>query len=194
MKARVPLFSLLWVFLQIGLFTFGGGYAMIPLIQRIVVDEKHWLTHEEMLEIIIVAESTPGPVALNVATFVGYRQRRLPGSLFATIGVVIPSFVIIGLIAWFFEDIKGNAIIAGALSGIKTAVVVLVSSALMKLYKLLPQDRITLWIIVALTLVMVTLDYFSIAVSGIFFIMAGGLAGYSLTAIRRYVKKRDSKS
>ncbi len=167
---------------------------MIPLIQRIVVDEKHWLTHEEMLEIIIVAESTPGPVALNVATFVGYRQRRLLGAISASVGVVVPSFVIIGLIALFFDEIKGNTIIAGALSGIKTAVVVLVSSALFKLYKLLPQDRITLWIIALLTAGMVSLDMLNVAVSGIFFIIGGGLVGFSLYALNHYLKKRDSTS
>lgn len=194
MKERVSLFKLFWIFLQIGLFTFGGGYAMIPLIQRIVVDEKHWLTHEEMLEIIIVAESTPGPVALNVATFVGYRQRRLLGAISASFGVVVPSFVIIGLIALFFDEIKGNTIIAGALSGIKTAVVVLVSSALFKLYKLLPQDLTTWWIIAFLTAAMVALDMLNIAVSGIFFIIGGGLVGFSLYALNHYLKKRDSKS
>jgi chromate transporter len=194
MKARVSLFQLLWAFLQIGLFTFGGGYAMIPLMQRTIVDEKHWLTHEEMLEIIIVAESTPGPIALNVATFVGYRQRRLPGALFATLGMVIPSLVIIYIIAIFFDDIKGNTIISGALSGIKTAVVVLVFSALLKLYKLLPQDRVTLMIIIMLTAVMFVLDFFSIPVSGIFFIIGGGLVGFSYYALGQYLKKRGSKS
>ncbi|HAK05288.1 MAG TPA: chromate transporter, partial [Firmicutes bacterium] len=87
MKHHPSLIKLLLTFLKIGAFTFGGGYAMIPLIQRIVVEQEHWLTYEEMLEIIIIAESTPGPVSLNVATFVGFKRRGVLGSLFASMGL-----------------------------------------------------------------------------------------------------------
>jgi chromate transporter len=166
---------------------------MIPLIQRIVVEQEHWLTYEAMLEIIIIAESTPGPVSLNVATFVGFKRRGVLGSLFASMGLAIPSLVIIYLIAIFFDDIKGNTMIAGALSGIKTAIVILVTSALMKLIKLLPQNKITFIIIGLLTLVMFTLDMLGTPISGILFIIAGALIGLLLHGISSFIKRRGNK-
>jgi len=190
MKHHPSLIKLLLTFLKIGAFTFGGGYA---LIQRIVVEQEHWLTYEEMLEIIIIAESTPGPVSLNVATFVGFKRRGVLGSLFASMGLAIPSLVIIYLIAIFFDDIKGNTMIAGALSGIKTAIVILVTSALMKLIKLLPQNKITFIIIGLLTLVMFTLDMLGTPISGILFIIAGALIGLLLHGISSFIKRRGNK-
>ena len=94
--------TLFLTFLKIGLFTFGGGYAMIPLIENICVEKKKWISHEEMMNVTVIAESTPGPIAINCATFVGYRQKGFLGAIVATLGVVLPSFAIISLIAAFF--------------------------------------------------------------------------------------------
>jgi len=190
MKKQTTLYKLLITFLEISLFTFGGGYAMIPLMQRIVVDDEGWLTYEEMLEIIIVAESTPGPISLNVATFVGYKRRGVLGSIFATLGLAVPSFVIITLIALFFDDIKHSTIIFGALSGIKTAIVILVTGALFKLIKLLPKDAKTFIAIGLLTALMFTLDLLGIAVSGILFIVSAAIIGLLLHGLRHYLAKR----
>lgn len=190
MKTKTPLLKLLFTFLKIGLFTFGGGYAMIPLMQRAVVEEHGWLTYEEMLDIIMIAESTPGPISLNIATFVGYKRRGIVGSLFATAGLAIPSLVIIMTIAFFFEDITSNRMVIGALSGIKTAIVILVAGALVRLMKLLPHDFKTLLLIAILTAFMFTLDLIGVPVSGIFFIIAGALVGILTHGIKHYLSKR----
>ncbi len=192
MKQQASLFKLMWSFLKIGLFTFGGGYAMIPLMQRIVVEEQRWLTYDEMLEIIVIAESTPGPISLNIATFVGYRQRKLLGAIVSSIGLAIPSLLIITTIAFFFDDFKNNHIISGALSGIKTAIVILVFGALIKLIKMLPHDKKTLIIIGLLTALMFTLDLLQIPVSGIFFILGAGIIGLLLHGLTNYHKKREN--
>ena len=97
------LFSLFLTFFKIGLFTFGGGYAMIAVIENICVERKQWITHEDLMNVTVIAESTPGPVAINCATFVGYRQKGLAGALAATLGVVLPSFIIIWLISLFLD-------------------------------------------------------------------------------------------
>ena len=97
------LIQLFWAFFKIGLFTFGGGYAMIPLIQREVVENKKWVTDDEILGIIAIAESTPGPIAINSATFIGYKTCGFFGSLFATIGVVLPSFIIINIVSYILK-------------------------------------------------------------------------------------------
>ena len=98
MKRHV-LFELLLTFMKIGLFTFGGGYAMIPMIEGICVEEKKWITSDEMLNITVIAESTPGPIAINCATFVGYQQAGFAGALAATLGIVLPSFAVISAIS-----------------------------------------------------------------------------------------------
>ena len=99
MKKNLELFG---VFFKIGLFTFGGGYAMIPQIKEVVIEKKKWMTEEEILDVIAIAESTPGPIAINSATYIGYKQNKIIGSIFATLGVVLPSFLIIFIISLFF--------------------------------------------------------------------------------------------
>ena len=97
------LIELFLTFVKIGLFTFGGGYAMLSIIENICVEQKNWITHDEMMNITVIAESTPGPIAINCATYVGYKKGKLPGAILATLGVSIPSFVIMFVIARFLE-------------------------------------------------------------------------------------------
>ena len=115
-------------FFKIGLFTFGGGYAMLPLIQNEVTSKK-WITLTDLINFIAVSESTPGPFAINISTFVGCRRGGIPGAFFATLGVVLPSFVIIIIIARFYETFKSSKIIKGCMSGLKPCVVGLISAA-----------------------------------------------------------------
>lgn len=115
-------------FFKIGLFTFGGGYAMLPLIGDAVV-ENGWLTKEKLIDFIAVSESTPGPFAINISTYVGTQTAGLSGAFFATLGVVLPSFVTILLVAKFFEKFKSAPIVQGCLSGLKPAVIGLISAA-----------------------------------------------------------------
>ena len=123
------LLSLFLVFLKIGAFTFGGGYAMIALIQA-EVSARGWISAEELVNFIAIAESTPGPIAVNMATFVGARIAGIPGAAIATLGVVLPSFIIILLVARCFDRFKKSPIISGCMSGLRPAVVGLIGTAL----------------------------------------------------------------
>ena len=123
------LLELFLTFAKIGLFTFGGGYAMISLIEDVCVDRRGWITHDEMMDITVIAESTPGPIAINCATFVGYRRGGVLGAVLATFGVVLPSFVIIFLIAQVLDNFLAIPLIAHAFGGIKLAVGLLILDA-----------------------------------------------------------------
>lgn len=120
------LFELFRSFFKIGLFTFGGGYAMIPLIQREVIDRKRWIRREEFLDLLTVAQSAPGPISLNTSVFVGYKMGGYAGAVAAILGVVVPSFTIILCIAIFFAGVRDNAVVDAAFKGMRPAVVALI--------------------------------------------------------------------
>lgn len=120
------LFTIFTSFFRIGLFTFGGGYAMIPLIEREVIDRRTWVERSEFLDLLTLAQSVPGPIAVNTAVFVGYRIRGLRGAAAALLGTVLPSFTIILLIALFFADIRENPVVDAAFKGMRPAVVALI--------------------------------------------------------------------
>jgi len=126
-------------FFKIGAFTFGGGYAMIPLIQKEAVEKHKWVTDDDILEIIAIAESTPGPIAINAATFVGYRTCGVLGSVMATLGVVLPSFVIILLLSFVLQQFQQVAAVRYAFEGIRAGVLALLVKALWTLYKKSPK-------------------------------------------------------
>lgn len=132
MKKLVDVF---WTFFKIGLFTFGGGYVMVGVIQDVVVGKKGWILEDEMLELLAVSESTPGPFSINVATFVGYKRAKFWGSVFATLGVILPSIFIITIISLFLEAFKANIYINSFLKGISAGVGVLVFLAFMRIGK-----------------------------------------------------------
>ena len=133
------LFQLFWTFFKIGGFTFGGGHAMIPLIQRETVENKKWITDDDVLEIIAIAESTPGPVAINAATFVGYRTAGFWGAAAATFGVVLPSFAIILAIAYLLDGFMEMKPVKYAFQGINVGVLALLFKALWNMYKKSPK-------------------------------------------------------
>ncbi len=190
-KARTC-WDLLCTFFKIGLFTFGGGYSMISLIDDECVVKKKWITSDELMNVTIIAESTPGPIAINCATYVGYRQAGILGSIISTIGVVLPSFVIIYIISLFFDNILENKIIASAFKGIKIAVSLLVFTAALRMLKIIPRNKLPL-IIMALTFVaMIAISVFSINFSSIYLILIAGLVGYITFAISRF-RKEDKK-
>ena len=126
-------------FFKIGAFTFGGGYAMIPLIEREIVDNKKWITDDDILEIIAISESTPGPIAINSATFVGYRVCGFWGSFFSTLGVVLPSFIIILIISRVLTEFQDITAVKYAFGGIRAAVLALLIKALVNMYKKCPK-------------------------------------------------------
>ena len=141
------IFTLFTTFFRIGAFTFGGGYAMIPLIQRDVVEKHKWITDDDILEIVAIAESTPGPIAINSATFVGYRVAGFFGAVFATFGVVLPSFVIISLISLLLNEFQSITAVRYAFFGIRAGVLALLLKALVGMYRKCPKKIVSYCVI-----------------------------------------------
>ena len=132
---RQKYLDLFITFAKIGLFTFGGGYAMISIIENECVEKKKWITHEDMMNVTVIAESTPGPIAINCASFVGYQQAGVAGAVATTVGVVLPSFIIIYLISMFLDNFLAITWIANGFKGIKIAVGILIYNAATKMIK-----------------------------------------------------------
>lgn len=153
--------ELFLTFLKLGAFTFGGGYAMISLIEDICVEQKKWITHEEMVNLTIVAESTPGPIAINCATYVGYLRGGFWGSVLATVGVVIPSFVIIYAISMFLDNFLEITLVASAFRGIKLAVGLLILNAGFNMLKKMEKTKLSVTILVCSLAVMLLARDFS---------------------------------
>lgn len=179
-------------FFKIGLFTFGGGYAMIAVMERELVEKKQLITHEEFLDIIAIAESSPGPLAINSATFIGYKTCKFFGSLFATLGVVLPSFIIIFTISLFFERFIALEYVGYAFRGIQACVAFLILSAGIKMLKHLKRTVFNV-IMVSLTVVsMVLLEFVAPDFSTVFIILIGGIIGLSVFLVR-YFKSKTKK-
>ena len=190
-EGKVPLFDLFFTFFKLGLFTFGGGYAMIANIRDIVLENKKWLTEDELLQVITIAESTPGPIAINLATYVGYQKRGVLGSTLATVGVVLPSFIIIYLISFVLDAFMDNPYVAGAFEGIQCAVAFLILRAgwgMLKKLEKKPLPIITLCLTVGL---MITFELLAVKVSTVVFILTGGVVGIVAYALLR--KKEAEK-
>ena len=145
--------SLFLVFLKIGAFTFGGGYAMIPLIQKEIAEKRKWITDEDILEIVAIAESTPGPIAINATTFVGYRTGGFGGAFFATLGVVLPSFTIISAISYILNEFKNARGVVYAFNGIRAGVLALILKAMYSMYKQCSKSLIP-YIIMAISFIL----------------------------------------
>ncbi len=172
-------------FFKIGAFTFGGGYAMIPLIQREVVEKNKWITDEDILDIIAIAESTPGPIAINSATFVGYKIAGFWGAFFSTLGVVVPSFTIILLISFVLNAFKDNIYVQYAFRGIRAGVLSLIIKALYTMYKKAPKDAFSLILMGGAFVVSSFLN-----VNVLFIIMGCGILGLFSSV---YAKRRAEK-
>lgn len=162
-------------FFKIGLFTIGGGYAMIPLIEAEIIEKKKWVGKEEFLDLMAIAQSCPGVFAINIAIFIGFRLRRVKGAIVSCIGTALPSFIIILLIALFFHQFKDNEIIAAAFRGIRPAVVALIAVPTYNLAKKAKLNRYTFWVPIVSALLI-----WQLGVSPILIIIAAGIAGYIL--------------
>ena len=173
------------VMVKIGLFTFGGGYAMIALLESELVAKRKWLEKDEFLDMIAVAESTPGPVAVNMATFIGYRQGGVAGAAFSTLGVCLPSFLIILGIALFFQQFRDNETVQRIFKGIRPAVVALIAAPTFKMGKSAKIGMTNVWIPVVSALLI-----WLLGVSPIYIIIMAGLGGY---LYGRYIKPSESK-
>ena len=176
-RERVGLFDLFLAFFKLGLFTFGGGYAMIANIRDIVIENKHWLTEDELIQVITIAESTPGPIAINLATYVGYQKRGFWGSVCATVGVVLPSFVIIYIISFMLEAFMENRYVAAAFDGIQCAVSFLILRAGWGMLKKLEKKPLPLIMFCLMFGALLLFEVFAFEVSTVVLILIGGISG-----------------
>ncbi|MCI7740981.1 MAG: chromate transporter [Clostridiales bacterium] len=155
------LLDLFLTFAKIGLFTFGGGYAMISMIENNCVERKQWITHDEMMNVTVIAESTPGPIAINCATFTGYKKAGFIGALVATLGIVVPSFVVIYLISIFLDNFLELTIIANAFKGIKIAVGILILDAAVTMIKKMQKKKLPRVIMLCSCMIMLFINIFA---------------------------------
>lgn len=177
------LLKIFYSFFKIGLFTFGGGFAMIPLIEREVIERRGWIAKDDFVDMLVLAQSAPGPIALNTAVFAGYKVRGFAGAMAAVLGVVVPSFSIILLVAIFFANIRYNPVVDAAFKGMRPAVVALIVAPLMGIVK-----GMAWWAMAVVVAVGLMVWYFSI--SPIFFLVAGAAAG----VIYVFLTSRKAKS
>lgn len=169
--------TLFFTFFKIGLFTFGGGYAMIALLEEEFIQRRRWLDKDEFLDMAAIAESTPGPVAINSATYLGYKLAKVPGAATATVAVCLPSFLIIYAISLFFEQFTQLTVIANAFKGIQVCVIYLIFSAGVRMLKALDKSPFATGVLAAVMLVMVGLSLAGVSVSSILLILLSGAAG-----------------
>ena len=173
------LFDLFWTFCKIGALTFGGGYAMLPLIQREIVENKKWSTEKEILDYYAVGQCTPGVIAVNTATFIGYKLRGIIGGIVATLGVIFPSIVIILIIATFLQNFADLAIVQSAFAGIRVAVVALIITTVVKLIKSSIKDY--LGVIIAIIAFVISAF---IGLSPVYVVIAAALTGFISKGLR----------
>ena len=179
------LFDLFFTFAKVGLFTFGGGYALIALIENVCVERKEWISHDEMMNVIVIAESTPGPIAINCATYVGYRQKGFAGAVVATLGMVLPSFLIIFLISSFLDNFLEIRWVAHAFKGVKLAVGILIFDAALKMMRKIPKRLLPRIITACSALAMFLIDIFSLRFSSIALMLIAAVISLCIFAIRR---------
>lgn len=182
------LFELFITFTKIGLFTFGGGYAMLAIIENICVERKRWITPDEMARLTVVAESTPGPIAINCATYIGYRIAGLAGSVFATLGIVLPSFVIIFSISRFLDNFLEIEAVASAFKGIRLAIGVLIFEAAVKMMRKIKRNAVSVTILANSFLVMLAADLFAWNFSSVSLMLVAAFVSLLLFSF----KKRSS--
>ena len=177
--------TLFFTFFKIGLFTFGGGYAMIALLEEEFIQRRKWLDKDEFLDMTAIAESTPGPVAINSATYLGYKLAKVPGAATATVAVCLPSFLIIYAISLFFEQFTQLTVSANAFKGIQVCVIYLIFSAGVRMLKALDKSPFATGVLAAVMLVMVGLSLAGVSVSSILLILLSGAAGVAAWLIGR---------
>lgn len=169
-----PILELFLTFAKIGLFTFGGGYAMISIIEDTCVVKKQWITHDEMMNMTVIAESTPGPIAINCATYVGYQRGGISGSIAATVGVALPSFVIIYLISAVLDNFLEITLVANAFKGIKIGVGVLILSVAVTMFQKMHKKLFPRMVAGCAFAVMLVINFLSLKISTIALMLIAG--------------------
>lgn len=187
--------ELFWTFFKIGAFTFGGGLAMIPLIERIVVDKKKWMTSDEMVNMIAISQSTPGVIAVNSATYVGYNVGKVLGAFLATLGVILPSMVIICLISYFYDAFMAIEVVKWAFMGIKACVAVLILNAGIRLLKKIKYDWFSIVILIVAFLLALYPSFLPTApvISSMYIIMGGLIIGVLYYDVIQKIRNKKRK-
>ena len=191
-KAMKKYLSLFLTMLKIGLFTFGGGYAMIALLENEFVEKKKYVDKDEFLDMVAIAESTPGPIAINAATYLGYKQLGVLGSLVATIGICIPSFLIIYAISLFFDTFLSLQLVEYAFRGIQVCVVYLIFSAGLKMLKKMKKTAFSVTVVSTVVLCMVTFSLFAVHLSSILYILICGGVGLFVHLLTTMKQKKEA--
>lgn len=187
----MPLLAELFgTFAKIGLFTFGGGYAMISMIEHTCVEKKQWITHDEMMDITVIAESTPGPIAINCATYTGYKKAGIPGAVIATLGIVLPSFLVIWMISLFLEPVLQIPVVANAFRGIKAAVGILILDAAVTMIRKMPKKKFARGVMVCALAVMLAVNLFSWKLSSIVLMLTAALVSIAVFAVQKAAGKK----
>lgn len=194
MKASKSLLVLFFTMFKIALFTFGGGYAMISFFENEFVNKKNYLTKEEFLDLIVIAESTPGPIAINCATYIGYKQNKLLGALLSTIAICLPSLLIIFFISIFFTQFMAISWVAKAFKGIQICVIFLILSAGFKLLKTINKNFISIIIILIVIVSMICLTLLSKNFASIFYILIGAILGFIIYCAQTIKNKEKEKN
>lgn len=183
--------ELFLTFAKIGLFTFGGGYAMIHLLENEFVSKKKWIEEDEFMDLVAIAESTPGPIAINCSTYIGYKKEKILGAVLATLGMCIPSFTIIFFISLFFNQFLSIGWVASAFKGIQVCVVFLILSAGVKMLKKMKKKPFNLIVMSATFLCMVAFGVFAVSFSSIFYILISGFVGLLIYLIGYFKSKKS---
>jgi len=185
--------TLFFTFFKIGLFTFGGGYAMIAILESELVSRLKWIEKDEFLDIIAIAESTPGPIAINSASYIGYRRLGVLGSVCATLGVVLPSFIIIYVISLFLDAFLSLTLVANAFRGIQVCVVYLIFSAGLKMMKQIKKTPFNTVILLAVAASLILFTLFSVKFSSIIYILVCGAIGLFACLLREAKRGKEEK-
>lgn len=187
------LIELFLTFAKIGMFTFGGGYAMISLIENTCVENKKWITHDEMMTVTVIAESTPGPIAINCATYVGYKKGKLSGAIAATLGMVLPSFIIIFLISKFLNHFLEITWVANAFKGIKIAVGILIVDAAIKMFKKMKKASMQIAMLGFVVVSMVLINVFALNISSMVLMLVAALTGIIVFVVKNSTGKEHEE-
>lgn len=183
------LIEMVWTFFKVGICTFGGGYAMLPVLQREVVDNKHWVTQEEVLDYYAVGQCTPGIIAVNTATFVGYKHAGILGGILCSLGFVLPSLLIILSIAAVLQNFADIPAVQNAFSGIRVCVCVLILNSVVKLWSSAVKNRLTLCVFIGVFAAMVVGKYvFAVSISPVIFVLLAVATGLILNAVGKELR------
>ncbi len=187
------IFLLFFSMLKIGCFAFGGGYAIIALLEGEFITKRKWIDHEEFLNIVAIAESTPGPIAINAATYVGYKMKGFWGAVVATVGMCIPSFVLMYLVSLFYRRFMEIRLVAAAFRGIQICVVYLIASAGIKILKKMRKTPLNVTVFSAVCVGMILCTLFDVHISSVWFIFAAGLLGLLTFFLRKNKEKKGGQ-